>query len=109
MRGKDASDTQVSASFTNYGTYTELTAGNVGYSFFINNSRSAGTKIGFGNGKTSNDKVIVYTANNTLDLRPGSTSVLMGDYMWPILPNTCLLYTSPSPRDRQKSRMPSSA
>ena len=25
------------------------------------------------------------------------------------LHNTCLLYTSPSPRDRQKSRMPSSA
>ena len=24
-------------------------------------------------------------------------------------PQTCLLYTSPSPRDRQKSRMPSSA
>ena len=24
-------------------------------------------------------------------------------------PNMCLLYTSPSPRDRQKSRMPSSA
>src|SRR5665213_3739395 len=24
-------------------------------------------------------------------------------------PSTCLLYTSPSPRDRQKSRMPSSA
>ena len=23
--------------------------------------------------------------------------------------NSCLLYTSPSPRDRQKSRMPSSA
>ena len=29
-----------------------------------------------------------------------STAVLIGD---------CLLYTSPSPRDRQKSRMPSSA
>ena len=27
----------------------------------------------------------------------------------PILPYGCLLYTSPSPRDRQKSRMPSSA
>ena len=26
-----------------------------------------------------------------------------------IPPKTCLLYTSPSPRDRQKSRMPSSA
>ena len=25
------------------------------------------------------------------------------------IPYTCLLYTSPSPRDRQKSRMPSSA
>ena len=25
------------------------------------------------------------------------------------LPSVCLLYTSPSPRDRQKSRMPSSA
>ena len=25
------------------------------------------------------------------------------------LPSSCLLYTSPSPRDRQKSRMPSSA
>ena len=28
---------------------------------------------------------------------------------FPNTPNTCLLYTSPSPRDRQKSRMPSSA
>ena len=27
----------------------------------------------------------------------------------PCIDNTCLLYTSPSPRDRQKSRMPSSA
>ena len=26
-----------------------------------------------------------------------------------LIGNTCLLYTSPSPRDRQKSRMPSSA
>ena len=28
---------------------------------------------------------------------------------WAHLFGTCLLYTSPSPRDRQKSRMPSSA
>ena len=27
----------------------------------------------------------------------------------PSAPKACLLYTSPSPRDRQKSRMPSSA
>ena len=32
------------------------------------------------------------------------TIVILGDRWWP-----CLLYTSPSPRDRQKSRMPSSA
>ena len=31
------------------------------------------------------------------------------NYQPPNTPNTCLLYTSPSPRDRQKSRMPSSA
>ena len=30
-------------------------------------------------------------------------------YAGPTSTNTCLLYTSPSPRDRQKSRMPSSA
>ena len=30
------------------------------------------------------------------------------DYFWDMV-SICLLYTSPSPRDRQKSRMPSSA
>ena len=30
-------------------------------------------------------------------------------YGVPVLPGTCLLYTSPSPRDRTRSRMPSSA
>ena len=29
------------------------------------------------------------------------------DYTW--ISNTCLLYTSPSPRDKRQSRMPSSA
>ena len=31
------------------------------------------------------------------------------DNSWQVHPRICLLYTSPSPRDRQKSRMPSSA
>ena len=31
-------------------------------------------------------------------------TIVKGDTLW-----DCLLYTSPSPRDRQKSRMPSSA
>ena len=33
----------------------------------------------------------------------------MKEQEWDDVINTCLLYTSPSPRDRQKSRMPSSA
>ena len=36
--------------------------------------------------------------------QPKSDLALVGVYLF-----TCLLYTSPSPRDRQKSRMPSSA
>ena len=39
------------------------------------------------------------------DFGDGSTSTETN----PIKTYTCLLYTSPSPRDRQKSRMPSSA
>ena len=35
---------------------------------------------------------------------PKAASVKVGDLVF-----VCLLYTSPSPRDRQKSRMPSSA
>ena len=35
--------------------------------------------------------------------------VVDGDIVMSALFETCLLYTSPSPRDRQKSRMPSSA
>ena len=31
------------------------------------------------------------------------------DYAMSVIVSSCLLYTSPSPRDRQKSRMPSSA
>ena len=37
------------------------------------------------------------------DFAPYLMNRIMGRY------NDCLLYTSPSPRDRQKSRMPSSA
>ena len=43
-------------------------------------------------------KSIIETAEAEGKLKPGMTVV-----------EACLLYTSPSPRDRQKSRMPSSA
>ena len=39
----------------------------------------------------------------------GQSDILAEKTASPNTPNTCLLYTSPSPRDRQKSRMPSSA
>ena len=41
----------------------------------------------------------------------GGTKTTAGAYTYHTFesPGTCLLYTSPSPRDRQKSRMPSSA
>ena len=41
----------------------------------------------------------------------GVSGVLAGGMLWQATQSlvTCLLYTSPSPRDRQKSRMPSSA
>src|SRR5665213_68019 len=38
-----------------------------------------------------------------------SVSMTMNGAVLPVLALYCLLYTSPSPRDRQKSRMPSSA
>ena len=34
---------------------------------------------------------------------------ISGGYTTQAVSDSCLLYTSPSPRDRQKSRMPSSA
>ena len=49
-------------------------------------------------GKRSTAERIVYTALSTVEQKTGSEPV-----------GTCLLYTSPSPRDRSLSRMPSSA
>ena len=51
------------------------------------------------------------TQNNVTNnaLFVGSTSELSKLLKQGILNNNCLLYTSPSPRDRQKSRMPSKA
>ena len=50
------------------------------------------------------------TAINDLNLKVETESELMAycDFFKNVA-DTCLLYTSPSPRDRQKSRMPSSA
>ena len=59
---------------------------------------------------TSPDLFNLESLNSALKLPSGTTaqrptSPSTGEWRY----NTCLLYTSPSPRDRQKSRMPSSA
>ena len=66
-------------------------------------------------GFTANDQVIPYTdffrpGSNT-GYNPPWTNSQLADISAgnPALGINCLLYTSPSPRDRQKSRMPSSA
>ena len=46
--------------------------------------------------------------NNALKTEAGSNVILNVNFGKDSIP-ACLLYTSPSPRDRQKSRMPSSA
>ena len=55
-----------------------------------------------------------YICDNYFDVRTFGAVMSTGDYSCgivrgPVQLNFCLLYTSPSPRDRQKSRMPSSA
>ena len=51
--------------------------------------------------------VLVTSGPGATNAITGLTDALMDSV--PLVCITCLLYTSPSPRDRQKSRMPSSA
>ena len=44
-----------------------------------------------------------------IDMCTGSGSFLIWALKQGLCPNSCLLYTSPSPRDMRRSRMPSSA
>ena len=55
----------------------------------------------------SNDTLVI--AKTFSSLLPRTVDIYDVDKNTSILTKVCLLYTSPSPRDRQKSRMPSSA
>ena len=65
------------------------------------------------NGTADADDITGGAGNDTInagggdDVVDGGSSTLTNTDLF--LDWTCLLYTSPSPRDRQKSRMPSSA
>ena len=52
-------------------------------------------------------EAFVDTVSN--ELKEGGKVALLGFGSFSVSEKACLLYTSPSPRDRQKSRMPSSA
>ena len=90
----------------------EAVAYPVGYSIAGNDAirgavESAGYHIGF----TNQSGVNLTTGTiDPLDVRRCAMDIDMSDEMFRgIMAVPCLLYTSPSPRDRQKSRMPSSA
>ena len=54
--------------------------------------------------------VIIMIADNSIErIYQKKTEFLLNDLQTEEFADDCLLYTSPSPRDRQKSRMPSSA
>ena len=58
-------------------------------------------------------RLVMYFSSASKELRallpPAAQQQLRADYEEATALCVCLLYTSPSPRDRQKSRMPSSA
>ena len=53
--------------------------------------------------------IIEYKDNVEIAKLKGLKKPAVGEYIGGCFLKICLLYTSPSPRDRQKSRMPSSA
>ena len=55
------------------------------------------------------NKALSYTWNFNHDDAAFALQSVVTFTLTPTRSGTCLLYTSPSPRDRQKSRMPSSA
>ena len=76
------------------------------------NSATGNAEVSLRDGNTNTDIVSTITISGGTNISLG----VVGDTITINAPNfsdvevyTCLLYTSPSPRDRQKSRMPSSA
>ena len=63
--------------------------------------------------RNSNTPIVMITKNEAENLMEEAIGSQIDDYLIkPVNPNQiliCLLYTSPSPRDRTRSRMPSSA
>ena len=75
----------------------------------LNNLRNIGIMAHIDAGKTTLTERILYYTGKTYKIGEVHDGAAVMDWMEQEQERGCLLYTSPSPRDRQKSRMPSSA
>ena len=97
--------------------YTERFNSVLGALASANNNDSGGPQLLVGTGKDQTHLLIVMTAerglcggfNSNIAKLAKTHALKLAEQGKTVKIITCLLYTSPSPRDRQKSRMPSSA
>ena len=70
-----------------------------------------GDVVGTGSSRKSAINSLIWHIGEDIAFVPNKKTggIIIGSKIAPIFFNTCLLYTSPSPRDRTRSRMPSSA
>ena len=52
---------------------------------------------------------LLFTDTSKREYKVTAKTITEAEEVFDLIYNTCLLYTSPSPRDRTRSRMPSSA
>ena len=73
--------------------------------------REFNSRLFLGTGKFNNNQLMAEAikASETEMVTVAMKRIELEDKQDDLLSHICLLYTSPSPRDRQKSRMPSSA
>ena len=108
-------------SFRSTSNSIKIKIGANGNNFYIvndNNVSWGGTNLDFANnvaagqGKGKKSVTIYVPKENNLDIDSKYAEIIIDGNLNKLnvdITNGCLLYTSPSPRDRQKSRMPSSA
>ena len=74
-----------------------------------NEDSNGGGERGGEEGKTNGGKKDTSSGKNKSGGKKGKRADPSSNYKQSDLPEDCLLYTSPSPRDKRQSRMPSSA
>ena len=101
------------------GNPTTLAAGELAYSSLADNGSNGGERLYVGHGTETNGdaatheviggKYFTEKLDHALGTLTSNSAILVDGDMKIDQIKVCLLYTSPSPRDRTRSRMPSSA